>query len=202
MKRTIRSLFLVLLAFTITASVAMGQDKKEEKKVKIIIDEGSGSRTILDTIIIGTNSPEKIEIKDGTIVFIGKPDMDIKDLPEGKRVIVSVETDGEGEKQIEKSVYVTSGDSPVWTVSSAGEKGHVYVIRSDKSTGGKSEKTIVISSSGDKTAEWTDKDSDATKYVVAKDGIVVTVESDDEEKAQEIIKLIQDKLEVKSEKKK
>jgi hypothetical protein len=60
----------------------------------------------------------------------------------------------------------------------------------------------MISSTGDNAAEWVSEDSDATKYVVAKDGVIVTVESDDEEKAQEIIKLIQDKLGVKNEEKK
>ncbi|MFH0841490.1 MAG: hypothetical protein V1903_02595 [Bacteroidota bacterium] len=202
MKRIIRTFFLLLLAVTIPFTMASGQDKKEEKKIKIIVDEGTGSKTILDTIIIGTDGPEKIELKDGTIVFIGSPEMDLSQKSDGKKVIVSVETDSNGEKQIEKSVYVTSADSPTWTVSSAGEKGYVYVISSDKSTGGKGEKHIMISSTGDNAAEWVSEDSDATKYVVAKDGVIVTVESDDEEKAQEIIKLIQDKLGVKSEEKK
>lgn len=202
MKRTIRTIFLLLVAVAIPLVMTSGQDKKEEKKIKIVVDEGSGSKTILDTVIIGTDSPEKIELKDGTIVFIGSPDMVLSKSSDGKKVIVSVETDGEGEKQISKSIYVTSADSPTWTVSSAGEKGHVYVISNDKGTGEKSEKHIVIASSGDKAVEWTDNDTDVTKYVVAKDGVVVTVESDDEEKAKEILKLIQDKLGVKSEEKK
>jgi hypothetical protein len=202
MKRNIRTIFLLLLAATIPLVMASGQDKKEEKKIKIVVDEGSGSKTILDTIIIGTDSPEKIELKDGTIVFIGSPDMDLSKVSDGKKVIVSVETDGEGEKQIEKSVYITSADSPTWTVSSAGEKGHVYVIRSDKNSGGNGEKHITIVSSGDKTGEWMSNNTDATKYVVAKDGVVVTVESNDEDKAKELVKLIQDNLGVKSEEKK
>ena len=202
MKRIIRTIFLLLLAVAVPLVVASGQDGKNEKKIKIVIDEGSGSKTILDTVIIGTSSPEKIELKDGTIVFIGNPDQDLREVTEGKSVIVTVESDEEGARGIAKTIYVTSGDSQTWTAASTGEKGHVYVISSDKNTGEKGEQRIVISSTGDKAFEWTDKDTDATKYVVAKDGVVVTVESDDEEKAKEILKLIQDKLGVKSEEKK
>lgn len=191
-----------MLACAIPFVFASAQDKKEEKKIKIIVDDGSGSKTVLDTVILRSGSPEKIELKDGTIVFIGKPEMNIEDLPEGKRVIVSVETDGDGEKQIEKSVYVSSADSPSWTVSSAGDKEHVWVISSARGTGTKSEKHIVISSEGDEPVEWASEDSDATKYVIAKDGVVVTVESDDQKKAEEILKMVQDKLGVKSEGKK
>jgi len=202
MKRITRITLLIILACALPFVFVSAQDKKEEKKIKIIVDDGSGNKTLLDTVIIRSGSPEKIELKDGTIVFIGKPEMNIEDLPEGKRVIVSVETDGEGEKQIEKSVYVTSPDSPSWTVASSGEKGHVYVVSSGKDTGSKSEKHIVISSSGDEPVEWVSEDYDATRYVVAKDGVVVTVESDDQKKAEEILKVVQDRLGVKNEEKK
>ena len=47
-----------------------------------------------------------------------------------------------------------------------------------------------------------DYDTDVTKYIIAKDGVVVTVESDDEEKAKEIIEEIENKLGVKKEKEK
>jgi len=202
MKRIIRTIFLLLLAVTIPLVMASGQDKKEEKKIKIVIDEGSGSKTVLDTVIVGTSSLEKIELKDGTMLFIGNPDTDLREVTEGKSVIVTMESDEEGGKGVTKTIYVTSGDSSTWTAASAGEKGHVYVISSNKNTGGKSEKHIVVSSSGDNAVEWVGKDTDATKYVVAKDGVVVTVESNDEEKAKEILQLIQDKLGVKSEEKK
>ncbi len=78
-----------------------------------------------------------------------------------------------------------------------GNKQHVYVQASSGSNGEKTEKHVIVSSAGSKDAVWEDKDgktfhvtveSDAdtdtemTKYVIAKDGVVVTVESDDESK--------------------
>jgi hypothetical protein len=185
MKRITRNLFLILLACTVPFSMASGQEKKSEKKIKIIVDEGSGVKTVLDTVLTGTSHPEIIKLKDGTMVFIGEPEMDLKHGSDGKKVIVSVEADENGNKHLEKEIFVMSSDSANWTVSSAGGKGHVYVYSSDKSTGEKPEKHA--------------ESIDATKYVIAKDGVVVTVESDDEAKAEEIIKMIESKLGVKNE---
>ena len=111
MKRIIRTIFLLLLTVTIPLVMASGQDKKEEKKIKIVIDEGSGSKTVLDTVIVGTSSLEKIELKDGTMLFIGEPDTDLREVTEGKSVIVTMESDEEGGKGVTKTIYVTSGDS-------------------------------------------------------------------------------------------
>ncbi len=223
MKRIIRNLFLISLICSIPIAVASGQEEKNEKKIKVIVDDGTGAKTVLDTVLTGTSLPETIEMKDGNVIFIGEPKIGLKHVSNGKKVIVSIEADENGEKLKEEKVIVMSSDSAKWTVSSAGDKGHIYVYSHDKSIGGNPEKHIIVASSGDKMGEWegektiiikdgkvvkedgedflveTDESIDATKYVIAKDGVVVTVESDDEEKAKEIISLIEGKLGVKSE---
>lgn len=181
--------------------MAFGQEKKNEKKIKVIVDDGSGAKTVLDTIITGTSHPEVIKLKDGNVIFIGEPEAGLKHVSEGKKVIVSIEADENGNKHMEKDIFVMSSDSAKWTVSSAGDKGHLYIYSNDKGTGEKmdeweGEEVIVIKDG--KVTENHGESADVTKYVIAKDGVVVTVESDDEAKANEIIKMVESKLGIKS----
>lgn len=201
MKRITRNLFLILMACSIPLSMASGQEKKNEKKIKIIVDEGSGAKTVLDTVITGTSHPEIIKLKDGNVIFIGEPEAGLKHVSDGKKVIVSIEADENGNKHLEEDVFVMSADSANWTISSAGSKGHVYIYSNDKGTGDKmyewEGKKVIIVKDG-KVIEKHGECADAAKYVIAKDGVVVTVESDDEAKANEIIKMVESKLGVKS----
>ena len=178
-------------------AITSGQEKKGEKKIKIIVEEGSGTKTVMDTVFTGSPMPEKIELKDGTIVFIGNPDMDLKHVKDGNKVIVTVDASEDGEKHSEKKVIVMSSDSASWTAASTGAKDQIYVISPGKviRKEGTGSFSVVVTDDEEKA-------SDATKYVIAKDGMVVTVESDDEEKAKEVLKLIQDKLGIKNEEKK
>jgi hypothetical protein len=63
----------------------------------------------------------------------------------------------------------------------------------------------VIKDEGDKDfntlekLEKNDENGEMTKYVIAKDGVVVTVESNDEAKAKDLIKEIENKLGVNKE---
>jgi hypothetical protein len=201
MKRIIRNLLLILMACSIPLSMAFGQEKKNEKKIKVTVDEGSGAKIVLDTVIIGTSHPEVIKLKDGNLIFIGEPGTGHKHVSEGKKVIVSVEADDNDNRHLEEDVFVMSSDSANWTVSSAGGTGHVYVYSHDKGTGNKmdeweGEKVMIIKDG--KITEKYGESEDAAKYVIAKDGVVVTVESDDEAKATEIIQMVESKLSVKS----
>lgn len=196
MKRTIRNLFIILIVFCVPAVVVAGQDKKNEKKIKVIVDEGSGSKTVLDTLLKGTPLPEKIELKDGTILYFGDPDMDIKHVPDGEKIIVTVDANDDGGKHVEKKVVVMSPDSAKWNMATTGDEGNVWVISRSKAITSSGSNTFSIVVNDDEDA---DLDTDATKYVIAKEGVVVTVQSDDEEKAKEILELIQGKLGVKSE---
>jgi hypothetical protein len=111
---------------------------------------------------------------------------------------------------------------------STGSKEHVYIQTSDGEESGKTVKHVVVSSAVDGDALWQEKDgkkvivlkegisdsdgktihvkvdsdndteTDMTKYVIAKDGVVVTVESNDEAKAKEIISTIEAKLDAKT----
>jgi hypothetical protein len=213
-------------------SMAFGQEKKSEQKIKVVTNDGSGNITILDTTITDGTMPGTIKLKNGKVIYLTEPDNRMTHITPGEgteRVFVSVSSDGDGVKKEEKKVIIMSGDSIEWTAMSPDKGQHVYVYSNKEKTDGKPVSHIMISSAETGKTEWTgdnvvivkdgkvikdsgektfdirvdsdenDSNTDASKYVIAKDGMVITVEGNDEAKAKEIIKLIEDKLDIKSE---
>ena len=232
MKRVCKLLFLILLIVSIPVMPAFCQEKKNEQKIKIVIVDESGTKTIIDTTFTGDSVPGTLTLKNGKVIVIGKPgtDMLLKKLPVGKEeVFVTVTSDDEGEIRKEEKITIMSSDSVQWTAVSTGDKKHFYIYSPAKSPAGKSGSKVIIASSGDnkigfegeKTVivkdgkiikkeggksfsvyvECNENDSitDITRYVIAKDGLVITVEGKDEAKTQELIKMIESKLDVKGE---
>jgi len=219
MKRISKSLLLLLFTVTVPFMMASGQDKKSEKKVKIIIADNDGAKTIIDTTFTGVTTPDSIALKNGKVIYFETPGSVTTRIKteEGKgNIYVTSIVDDEGTETMEKEVIVMSGDDGEWTITRpAGNKQHVYVQAGADVKNEKTEKHVIVKSTGGNDAVWEDKDgktfhvtissnddadTDMSKYVIAKDGVVVTVESNDEAKAKEIIKLIEDKLDVKAKK--
>lgn len=170
MERILKNLvfFFVIIAVPLSAA---GQDKKDgsKSKIKIIIDDGSGSRTVVDTLIMGDKIPETITTTDGKVIYIDAPETGEKNRHVS--VFVSTDKDGKDKTRHEKMIIIDDKGG-TWTASSS--SGATYhITESDRET---------IS------------DLNTTKYVIAKDGVVVTVESDDEAKAREIIDDVRTKL--------
>jgi flagellar hook protein FlgE len=216
MKRISKSLLFLLLAVTVPFMMASGQDKKKEQKVKVVIADKGGTKTVIDTVFTDGSMPDSITLENGKVVYFAKNESDVSHfrIADGKgNVYVTCIVDDDGKETVEKEVIVTSGDDGEWTITRpAGNKQHVYVQADSDGKGEKTEKHVVITSTESKDAVWEendgktfhvtvksdgDTDTEMTKYVIAKDGVVVTVESNDEAKAKEIIKLIEDKLDVK-----
>jgi hypothetical protein len=235
MERFLKLLFFMTMVFSVPLSVASGQEKKNEQKIKVIVADDSGSRTVIDTTFTGEKMPETITLRNGKVIHITKAGPDLSDLDtdsKGKKVIVSVSSDMKDGKETEDKVIIMSSDSVKWTVKPDGDKGSVYVYSRSKSSGEKPEKHIIIASSGDKLSELEGKnriiisngkvishdggksfdivvtddngesDSNTARYVFAKDGVVVTIESDDEAIAKELIKEIESRLDAKADTKK
>lgn len=192
------SAVFIILLFEASAS-AQDKDKIAEKKIKIVIDEGTGEKTVLDTLFTGTSVPETIELNDGRVIFIGEAEDDIITVRKGEKIIVSMAVDDDGIKEKEEKIIITESDSLKWTMATTGDKeGKVFVYAG---TYEKPDKHIYITTSGNKTTEWIakeDEDFGETKYIIAKDGIVVTIESDDEDKVMKVAKDIEEMLGVKS----
>ena len=230
MKRIHKVILLTLMIGLIPVSTILGQDKKNEQKIKVVIEDESGTKSVIDTTFAGDSMPGTITLKDGKVIVLGKSGSGwiLKEFPEGKgKVFVSVTADDNGKESKEEKIIIMSSDSAEWKEGPAGEKGVSYAYSIKKNSGGKAGTKVIIASSGDKNIDLegdniivsegkiitkgdgksynvyvntdeSDSETDVTRYVVAKDGLVVTVEGKDEAKVKELIKDIQDKLGVKN----
>lgn len=138
MKTFISILFISFLPL----SLALGQEKKNEQKVKVIIADKSGTKVVIDTTFTGTGTIDSINLKGGNVIYIGKNDTDLEGKPG---------------KQIDIIAHVDKGD---------------YEF---------------------------DNDLNETKIVIAKNGITVSIEGNDEVKVQELAREIEQKLGVNNE---
>lgn len=202
---------LTSLAVIVIPVITMnGQETKSEKKIKVVVKDDKGTKVVVDTLLKDSSDIEKIKLDDGSYIFISSPDGN-HDHSGTKNVTVTVTSDDEnGEKTViseggEKVYSITtdsdehhsgnSGSVAVWTgKGDDGGQEKVYIVKKSDGSEQVIEKTIKVhvSSDGKETS------SDAAKYIVAKDGMVVTVEGEDEAKAKELMKVIEEHLGVKN----
>jgi hypothetical protein len=142
MKTIMSILFISLLPL----SLALGQEKKTEQKVKVVIADKSGTKVVIDTTFTGTGTVDSVILKGGNVIYIGKHDS---------------ESEGKAEKQVK-------------------------VIRHNRD-----EKFDIMISDDE-----FDNDLDRTKYVIAKNGITVSIEGNDEVKVKELANEIEKKLDI------
>jgi hypothetical protein len=162
MKRILIAISLVFITCLMPFTFVKGQEKKTEKKIKIIVSDNSGTKIIVDTLISDGSMNDSIKLKNGEVIYLnhsGDGDM--------------VKHHGKAEK-----IYVT--------VSSEGKENEKEENEMDKKL------DVYIDSDNESAVE-------KTRYIIAKDGMVVTVESSDEAKAKELITEIEKKLGVKDE---
>ncbi len=177
MRRILSTITVVILICLIPFSIVAGQGegKKNEQKIKIVVDDGSGTKIVIDTIIKAGTITDSIKLKDGKVIYIGDLSGDYdskahKGKSEGKYRVISSMSDegGKGEKYI----YINEGKVPEKEIE---KTFNVYVSNDDR----------------DSTVEM-------TKYVIAKDGLVVTVEGKDEAKAKDLVDEIRNKMGIKN----
>jgi hypothetical protein len=196
-----------------------GQDKKTEKKIKVVIADKDGEMTIIDTTFTGDSMPHSLTLKEGKVVYLASPGEGMVHLKSagGKGTIyVTCTEDEDGTVSHQNKVIVMSGDNGEWTIMPSTGVKHIYAKADTDGEPEKTEKHIIVKSESNKDAVWKDADgrtfhvtvdsdkdsdidtnSDVTKYVIAKDGVVVTVESNDEDKAKEILEVLEKELKIK-----
>ncbi len=168
MKRILKLAYACLFILLLPSALLSAQDKRSDQKIKIIVDDGSGSKVVIDTLITGDMKPDSLKLKDGTVIYLRH--------------------DGDGSYRLHPS-----------------ENKHFFITyssdsRSDSLDGQRREKYTVISRNSREHGErLDDRDSTVkkTKYVIAKDGMVVTVEGNDEARAKDLVKIIENELGVK-----
>jgi len=219
-------LFMLILPFSLVA----GQDKKSEQKIKVVVNDGSGAKVVIDTIFKDSPAPDSIKMKDGSTVFInhhGEKGEKADGRHHGgkEHYLVTYSSDNKNEGKEVREVTVISSDSSHFSQScdsdnvmvncnkmshgGRGDRRYKVTTSDSKENGGKVEYIYInkdrdnrknMDNSFDMYISDDDKDStvNKTKYVIAKDGMVVTVEGSDEARAKELVKEIENKLGVKS----
>jgi len=168
MKR-MKTIMSVLFISILPLSLALGQEKKNEQKVKVIIADKSGTKVVIDTTFAEDAEVDSIILKEGNVIYIGKDDSESDKKP-GKQIRVIAHVDENGGNNEQHYVYVNS----------------------DKVVGHIGDEKIAITVNDDDF----DSDLDRTKYVIAKNGITVSIEGDDEEKVKELAQEIEKKLDI------
>jgi hypothetical protein len=238
MKKVFKLNFILAMIMIMPLVVASGQEKKTEQKIKVIVDDGSGKKVIIDTVYKDTTAPDSIKLKDGSTVYIqhsGDMDESRHHNRRDKHLFVTYSADSN--KDNGKEITVISSDSLI--VKNDGDSNKVYFYtKSDELTNGKEggnytvitrssrdrgdrgdrgdrieradrrdrdNRVYIIKSDSDDRGSYSvsdgsssdkerDSDMQKTRFVIAKDGMVVTVEGNDEAKAKELAKLIEQNL--------
>jgi hypothetical protein len=229
MKRIMKIVTTALIICSIPFAALNAQEKKNEQRIKIVVTDKSGTKTELDTLLKDSSMPDSIKLKDGKVIHISKHDamsgLIAHDGSPNEHMSVTVTSDNEGKGKIVKEVRIITGDSTKIIQDNAGEgviivkrgnhltegkAGDVMVWSSDD-TGSNGERIIYINEGkgelkdGEKTynIEVNTDDSgnkvENTKYVLAKDGMVISIEGNDEAKVKDLVKDIEAKLGVNKE---
>jgi hypothetical protein len=223
MKRIVKIGLTMFLTFLFSASLINAQEKKNEQRIKIIVADREGTKIEIDTLIKGGLTADSIKLKNGEVIFLSGHGVTgkVKHV-EGKdgQMYVTVTSDDNKDKKTMKEITVVSGDSEHVMMGSEG--GDVIIIKNGKhikavkgesivtmsSTEGnsKGESVVYINNvrrdpkEGEKTYNIkvvTDDKGDKlekTKYVIAKDGMVISVEGSDEAKVKDLVKDIESKM--------
>jgi hypothetical protein len=187
MKKNVILLSAALAISLIVLPNLSGQEIKTEKKIKIIIDDESGKKVVIDTLLSGDSDIETIKLDDGKMILITGSENN-HDKNTAKHVTVMVKSDeesGEKVKHNEEETNVT-----VFSSTDKTEGNKVIVVKKGAGEDLHAEKNIDVFVTSDSEESSIDK----SRFVVAKDGMVVTVEGEDEEKAKELMKVIEEHL--------
>jgi hypothetical protein len=203
MKRIIKIIFVSFFAIVVPLILASGQNNKSEQQIKVIVDDGSGTKTIIDTVYKDTQAPDSIKLKNGTVLYIkhygeGR-DSEHHRCKEHFTMTYSSNGKDDGKEEViiisSDSLHSGKGGDNIRYFSSPSSSSN---SRSGSNEGRSDERYSVIRR---ESREDFDNDSidEKTRFVIAKDGMVVTIEGKDEAKAKELAREIESKLGVNTE---
>jgi len=183
-----------LFAIILPVAFVTGQDKKSEQRIKIVVADDGGTKTVIDTLITGDAAKDSLVLKDGKTIYLTQSDNNGSDAYGGAKhyVVTTTVTGGDDtKKEVTKEIRIISSDSDMQPDHSNCKSKQAHC--EDLVNGGKYSYTVV---SSDK-----DPGSDMAKYVISKDGLRITVEGSDYDKVKEVIKNIEKSLDDSAQKK-
>ncbi len=230
MKKTGKIVITAMLAAFFLSFSAGAQEKKEQQKIKIVVADNSGTKVLIDTAFAGSPTPDSITLKDGNVIYIKREYSDIGGHDNANNVSYTVTGDNRGDRKIRKEITAIARDSAgidtkadgknVIVMSDgkaiAGTSYNVSVNSDSKNEGKSGNKTVYYFVSSGKgghkgppekfdleinSDEPNAKDNEKSSYVIARDGIVVTIEGGSEEQVKELASVIETKLGVKKDSK-
>jgi len=184
MKRIIIIISASFLVFLIPFTIAAGQDKKSEQKIKIIISDNGKSDIVLDTLITGSTLSDSIVLKNGKTIYLSEGAGGTAPGQHVSRRYTINSSGPEGndlEKEVRKEITIVSSDSDIQD-----DNGHMTWTRAGDGSS-ENEKTYVVTVGSDTKAV----NSENTKYVINRDGVVITVEGSDYERVRELTREIE-----------
>ena len=232
MKRILNVISLAFISFLIPFSMVDGQVKKNEQRIKVLVTDGSDTKTVIDTVFKDDLKRDTIVLKDGIVLFIGnRSKKDNFITTDGtEHIFVTVTSDENNMKdEAVKEVTVVTSDPAEWTANETAKK--IFVYTDDSTAGnisGEHQKIIKWSGEGDagsgenlyiitgKTVTGKDggesntysiqtdvsdnkeSDSENTKYVITKSGMVITIEGQEYSKVKQLAKEIEGKIDATS----
>ena len=194
MKRILKITTVTFFACLITMTALKAQEKKNEQHIKIVVVDKLGTKIELDTIIKDSPLTDSIKLKNGEVFYLrkhgsagtikhihgdGKNDGNVIIIRRGARYF------GEG----------SGGKVMSWSSAEGDSKGRIIYINEGTEGLKDGEKTFDVKVKTNKSGETIEK----TKYVLAKDGMVISVEGNDEAKVKDLVKDIETKLDVNKE---
>jgi len=232
MKRFFHIISLTFIIGLITFSIAPGQEKKSEQRIKVIVADGSDSKIVIDTVFNDDLIRDSIMVKNGKVIFIGnhgekKVDFTSKDNTE--HIFVTVTSDEKDTKNMIKELTIVNADTVTRKANEKTRK--IFVYNDDERSNNKSgehQKVIKWSEKDDDGSDGDvfiindakvnkkdigesytytikkdvsgsrESDSESTKYVITKDGMVITIEGGDYEKVKSLAKEIEGKMNAKN----
>jgi len=176
MKRITPIIIFVLIICAIPFAPILAQEKKNEQKIKIVIADGSGTEVVLDTLIKNGNTGDSIRIKGGKVIYIGHSgdETAIKHADGSEHVYVYVSSDDKAKNKDVRTFTIVSSDTATWTEK--GDGADVIIMKKAHSAAGNSNSHFSFVTTESEGGDNMDSSGDMTRSIIAKDGMVVTVE--------------------------
>ena len=112
MKNIFKFSIVAILVLLAPLSLAIGQEKKTEQKIKIITVDGSGKKVVIDTVFTG-KSPDSLKLKDGSVVYIkhGEEGSDMIHTDGDHHVFVTSTSSDDKDGKMTRQITVIASDS-------------------------------------------------------------------------------------------
>src|SRR5664280_630666 len=107
MKINLRSFLLFLSALIVPLSSAICQDIKTEKKIKVVLDDGSGAKTVMDTTFTNGPMPDSVILKNGKVIYFAENMKEVKEGKSPEKLLVTVTSTVGDEKNKEQTIITT-----------------------------------------------------------------------------------------------